>query len=132
MVNANTLRIFIAIAVCSTPTFAEQAPEPANAARGHAATAAQQGEGTGTLHAIDMPGKTVNLTHGPIPALKWMGMRMDLPVTRRVDLSGFQVGDDVQFTVKKGRDNQFRITEMVKKSDAQGGQATESAKSPAN
>ena len=32
--------------------------------------------------------------------------------TRRVDLSNFKEGDKVEFVLKKGRDNRFRITEM--------------------
>ncbi|MEW8505184.1 MAG: copper-binding protein [Candidatus Thiodiazotropha sp.] len=71
-----------------------------------------QGVGKGVLHKIDMEKRVINLTHGPIPELKWMGMKMDLPVTKRVDLSGFKPNDKVNFTVKKGRDNQFRITTM--------------------
>lgn len=41
-------------------------------------------------------------------------MTMDLPVTRRVDLKTFVTGDPVTFTLKRGRDNVFRIVEMQK------------------
>ncbi|MEW7972586.1 MAG: copper-binding protein [Candidatus Thiodiazotropha endolucinida] len=79
---------------------------------GEMTSSATQGMGKGVLHKIDMENKIVNLTHQPIPELNWMGMTMDLPVTRRVDLSGFKSNDKVNFTVKKGRDKQFRITVM--------------------
>jgi Cu(I)/Ag(I) efflux system protein CusF len=73
---------------------------------------ANQGVGKGVLHKIDVDKRMINLTHEPIPELKWMGMTMDLPVTKRVDLSAVKANDKVNFTVKKGRDKQFRITAM--------------------
>ena len=60
----------------------------------------------------DAPNNMVNLTHAPMPELNWPEMTMDLPTTRRVDLSSFNEGDKVEFMLKKGRDNRFRITEM--------------------
>lgn len=73
---------------------------------------ANQIMGMGTLNQVDSEQKTVNLTHQPIPALNWPAMTMDLPVTKRVDLSGFKAGDKVHFTLKQGRDKQFRISTM--------------------
>ena len=71
-----------------------------------------QAMATGVLHKIDAPNNMVNLTHEPVPELNWPKMTMDLPTTRRVDLSAFDEGDKVQFVLKKGRDNKFRIIEM--------------------
>ncbi|MES9832108.1 MAG: copper-binding protein [Candidatus Thiodiazotropha sp. DIVDIV] len=73
---------------------------------------ANQAMGMGVIHLVDAENKSVNLTHQPIPSLNWPAMTMDLPVTKRVDLSGFKPGDKVHFTLKKGRDNQFRILTM--------------------
>lgn len=73
---------------------------------------ANQAMGMGTLHQVDAGKQMVNLTHEPIPSLNWPEMTMDLPVTKRVDLSSFKSGDKVHFTLKKGRDNRFRITSM--------------------
>ncbi|MCG7917706.1 MAG: copper-binding protein [Candidatus Thiodiazotropha taylori] len=73
---------------------------------------ANQAMGMGILHQVDAEKKMVNLTHEPIPSLKWPEMTMDLPVTKRVDLSRFKAGDQVHFTLKKGRDNHFRIISM--------------------
>jgi Cu/Ag efflux protein CusF len=61
--------------------------------------------GKGVLHEIDVENRIVNLTHQPIPEINWMGMTMDLPVTKRVDLSGFKANDKVNFTVKKDETN---------------------------
>ncbi|MEW8627140.1 MAG: copper-binding protein [Candidatus Thiodiazotropha sp.] len=73
---------------------------------------ANQAMGSGILHQVDADKKMVNLTHEPIPSLNWPEMTMDLPVTKRVDLSRFKAGDQVHFTLKKGRDNHFRIISM--------------------
>lgn len=68
--------------------------------------------GVGVLNAIDADSRKVNISHGPIPALKWPGMKMDLPVTGSVDLAAFEAGQKVQFTVVKGEDHVFRISAM--------------------
>jgi Cu(I)/Ag(I) efflux system protein CusF len=73
-----------------------------------------EASGKGVLHQIDSEAGTVNLTHDPIPEMGWPEMTMDLPVTRRVDLSGFSEGDPVTFTLKRGRDDVYRIVEMQK------------------
>jgi Cu(I)/Ag(I) efflux system protein CusF len=66
----------------------------------------------GMLHSINVAERVVNISHEAIPSLSWPEMTMDLPVTKRVDLSALKVGEKVHFTLKKGRDNQFRITSM--------------------
>ncbi|MES9939406.1 MAG: copper-binding protein [Candidatus Thiodiazotropha sp. 6PLUC2] len=73
---------------------------------------ASQVMGMGVIHQVNVEKKTVNLTHQPIPSLNWPAMTMDLAVTKRVDLSAFKAGDQVHFTLKKGRDKQFRISTM--------------------
>lgn len=60
-------------------------------------TPAELSEGTGKINSIDTEKHNINLTHGPIDALKWPGMTMDFPVAKNVDLSGFKVGDAVTF-----------------------------------
>lgn len=72
-----------------------------------------EAEAKGKINSIDAEGGKVNVTHDPVPSLGWPQMTMDLPVTRRVDLSGVKAGSDVVFKLKKGRDNQFRIIEIT-------------------
>ena len=79
---------------------------------GSSATMADSATGTGVLEAVRASENVVNITHEPLPALGWPQMTMDLPVTRRVDLGEFKAGDAVEFEVKKGRDNVFRIVKM--------------------
>jgi len=67
-------------------------------------------EGEGVINTVDEKGGVVNITHGPIPALSWPEMTMDLPVTKDVDLSDVQPGDKVRFRVILGADQVYRIT----------------------
>jgi len=72
-----------------------------------------EAEAKGKINSIDAEGGNVNVTHDPVPALGWPSMTMDLPVTRRVDLSSVKPGVPVTFKLKKGRDNQFRIIDIT-------------------
>lgn len=71
-------------------------------------------QGQGVINSVDAAGRSVNITHDPIPALSWPGMTMDLPVTENVDLSGLSSGEKVDFKIVLGSDNVYRITEMGK------------------
>lgn len=79
---------------------------------GMTADAALEASAAGVLNAVDIEAGSVNLTHPPMPEIGWPAMTMDLPVTRQVDLSAFEVGQEVRFTVRRGRDNMFRIVAM--------------------
>lgn len=68
-----------------------------------------EAEASAKINSIDAEGGKVNVTHAPVPALGWPTMTMDLPVTRRVDLSTVKPGSDVMIKLKKGRDKTFRI-----------------------
>lgn len=65
------------------------------------------------IHKIDAEKGVVNVTHDPIPALDWPEMTMDLPVTKRVDLSKFKAGEKVTITLKQGVDKQYRVIDMA-------------------
>lgn len=71
---------------------------------------ANHAEAAGIINSVDAAAGKVNVTHEPVAALGWPAMTMDLPVTRRVDLSRVKAGDKVKLMLKKGRDSQFRIT----------------------
>ncbi len=63
----------------------------------------------GVVNSIDEKEGKINVTHEPVPELGWPQMTMDLPVTRRVDLSTVKTGTPVNITLKQGRDKQFRV-----------------------
>ena len=66
------------------------------------------------INSIDAANGMMNVSHGPVEALGWPSMTMDLPVTKRVDLSTVKAGDDVTLSLKQGRDKQFRIVGVEK------------------
>jgi Cu(I)/Ag(I) efflux system protein CusF len=68
--------------------------------------------GQGVVNKVDPGEGVVNITHGPIPALNWPEMTMDLPVADGVDLGSVQPGDEVRFRVVLGSDQVYRITEI--------------------
>lgn len=74
-----------------------------------AAPASGQAVAEGVVNTIDMETGVINVTHEPVEALGWPKMTMDLPTTRRVDLSAIKEGEPVSFTLKQGRDKQFRV-----------------------
>ena len=81
----------------------------------HDHSAMQAPEGTGqaealaVINSVDANKRSVDITHEPVEALGWPKMTMDLPVTRRVDLSTLKSGAKVRIKLKQGRDQQFRI-----------------------
>ena len=68
--------------------------------------------GEGVINSVDAEKGVVNITHGPIPALSWPEMTMDLPVAEGVDLADVEAGDAVRFRVVLGADQVYRITEI--------------------
>lgn len=66
--------------------------------------------GTGVVNRVDADTGVVNISHGPIPALDWPDMTMDLPVTDDVDLGRVEPGDEVRFRVELGADRVYRVT----------------------
>lgn len=75
--------------------------------------AAAEASAVGVLNAVDQGAASVNITHPPMPEINWPEMTMDIPVSGTVDLSGFSEGDAVRFTVRRGRDDVFRIVDMA-------------------
>lgn len=71
-----------------------------------------EASGVGVINTVDADKGTINITHEPMPELGWPTMTMDLPVTRRVDLSIVKAGEKVDFKVKLGRDKQYRVTDI--------------------
>jgi len=65
--------------------------------------------GEGVIHSVSKLNRMVNLTHAPIPELNWPKMKMDLAVSKDVDLSEIKVGDKVKFHIMLDDDNVFRI-----------------------
>ena len=71
-------------------------------------------DGVGKLNSVDTAKRTVSVTHEPIKALGWPKMKMLLNVDQGVDLSGFQAGDAVSFTLKPAGKDDYVIVKMKK------------------
>lgn len=71
-----------------------------------------QAKGVGVVNSVDAEKGVLNITHEPMPALGWPTMTMDLAATRQVDLSKVKPGEKVDFTLKLGRDKQYRVIEI--------------------
>ena len=109
--------VFAFATIGLTPVFAQDKMKMDHGSHGsmkmEAPSNVTEAEAKGKINSIDADGGKVNITHDPVPELGWPTMTMDLPVTRRVDLSTVKPGTPVTFKLKKGRDNQFRIIDIA-------------------
>lgn len=71
--------------------------------------------GSGLINGINKNDRTINISHGAIPSLKWPAMTMDIAVSDDVDLSSLQEGQDVKFKIKLYPDNKYRIFKIKNK-----------------
>lgn len=71
-------------------------------------------QGVGTINSVDAGKHMVNITHDPIKSLNWPKMKMMFTVDSSVDLSGFQQGDAVSFSLKPQGKDDLIITDMKK------------------
>jgi Cu(I)/Ag(I) efflux system protein CusF len=101
--------------LAATPILAQTTDHSAHG--GHAGHAmgetSAEVKAAAVIHKVDAKKGVLNVTHDPIPALKWPQMTMDLPVTKRVDLSKIKPGDKVTLTLKQGVDKQYRVTAIA-------------------
>ncbi len=63
---------------------------------------AEKPSGKGTVNAVDATARRINMTHGPIAALKWDGMTMNFDVAPGVDIGALKPGEKISFTLKRG------------------------------
>lgn len=73
----------------------------------------KQATGRGVINSIADDKKSMNITHEPMPELGWPEMTMDLPVTKKVDITQAKKGATVDFTIKLGRDKKYRIIKIA-------------------
>jgi Cu(I)/Ag(I) efflux system periplasmic protein CusF len=84
---------------------------PAQAASPERITLAQADKpaGEGKVNSIDVAGRKINMTHGPVAALKWPGMTMDFGVAPGVDMNAFKPGEKIGFTLAPGAGGMYMI-----------------------
>ncbi|MCF6324004.1 MAG: copper-binding protein [Gammaproteobacteria bacterium] len=72
----------------------------------------QTHHGVGTVTAIDSKAKKIELKHGPIKSIGWMGMKMFFAVDDADLLDEVEVGDKVDFEFIETRDKRYVITDI--------------------
>lgn len=68
------------------------------------------GDATGVIRSLGIRGDFVTIEHGPFTGdIAMEAMTMGFGVMGDVDLSDFEEGDAVAFSVKRGRDGSYRV-----------------------
>lgn len=57
---------------------------------------------------------TVNVSHGPIAAIGWPAMTMDMPLLEGADVGDLQPGDSVTMMLEKGPDGMYGVKGLSK------------------
>lgn len=70
------------------------------------------GSGTATVISVDKAAGKIKLNHGPIPALKWPGMKMGFVAKPEV-IGTIAPGDKVVINIRSGG-GKYEITKLVK------------------
>ena len=97
-------RITATLAVCAFLVVASWSVQAAEA---------EAHKGQGTVNRVDASAGKINLTHGPIPSLKWPGMTMDFAVKNKQGLAKLKAGQKVEFKVAEQSKGQYAITEIA-------------------
>ena len=105
--------MYLSVSVASIPLAAEEKNMDHSTMSHGEIKPGTEASGVGVVNTIDADKKKIHITHEPMPSLNWPKMTMELPVTKRVDLGGVKVGDKVDFTLKLGRDKQYRVIDMA-------------------
>ena len=89
---------------------------PARAADAMVVAQSEKPTGQGTINAIDAVGHKLNITHGPVAALKWPGMTMDFGVAPAVDLAALKPGSKIVFTLTRDAGGAY-VIDSIKQVD---------------
>lgn len=90
--------------------------------------------GSGWIEEIKPAQGRMRVSHGPIDALGWPAMNMELEVEPTLDLDQFEVGQDIRFQLRQVESGRFIITAATPRDSAVGedrGEVTPDANLPA-
>ncbi|MEW5727055.1 MAG: efflux RND transporter periplasmic adaptor subunit [Pseudomonadota bacterium] len=68
--------------------------------------------GEGVVEAVKDGGRVFAMNHGPIPAIGWPAMAMDLTVAEDAGAAGIQAGQKIRFAVGKDAEGMFQIVKV--------------------
>ncbi len=74
--------------------------------------AGQNHHGEGVVTAINLPETRIEIKHGPIKSIGWMGMTMSFNVDELDLLEDIEVGDKVNFEFIKSSDGRYVIIDL--------------------
>ncbi|MBF8270867.1 MAG: rane fusion protein, partial [Gammaproteobacteria bacterium] len=77
----------------------------------------EQVPGVGTVQAVQADKRVINITHEPIDELDWPVMTMDFDVDAAIDITGFNTGDQVHFTLNPDASSHYVITAIEKQAN---------------
>lgn len=77
------------------------------------AGSAQKVTGVGIVKAVKVGERKINLSHEPIPAIKWPSMTMDFATAPSVDLSQVKPGMKVQFTLTRSASGSYTVDSIT-------------------
>ena len=78
---------------------------------------AAQHTASGKINSIDARDGTLELAHGPIPALKWPAMTMMFRAANKTLLNNLKAGDEIEFDMlaAPGKDGDYIVTRIAPK-----------------
>ena len=81
-------------------------PAPQTQAEAAAATAAHA---VGVVTSIDLEGRSVTISHDPIPEIGWSAMTMAFAAEPAIDVSSIKAGDNLHFMLKPDGAGGYRL-----------------------
>ena len=112
--NNRTLILAAALA-CTSPAWAtDEHQHMDHSQMDHGAMPAMAISAEGKVNGVDRDLNTVNISHGPIAALHWPPMTMDLTLKDAAVADGIQPGDHVRFEMEQTGPTDYVIVKMEK------------------
>lgn len=75
----------------------------------HGESSMNEDQGVGKIMEIDSERRRMKLDHGPLENIGMEAMVMFFGIAGDIDLTEHEVGDNVAFTVRRGRDGSYRL-----------------------
>jgi Cu(I)/Ag(I) efflux system membrane fusion protein len=74
-----------------------------------------QHAGSGKVNQIDVKDGTLEISHGPMPTLKWPAMTMNFRFKDKAQLNGIKPGDEIEFQIsgEPDKEGDYLITRIV-------------------
>ena len=104
----------VALAIAASPALADSTSHSGHGT--HNQSGSEQSEGkmvhtTATVNAV--ADDTLNVSHPPIPALKWPAMTMDLPLLEGAEVGEIVAGDKVMLMLMPNDDGSYGISSVI-------------------